>query len=161
MAKHLVQRNNSGLPSIGEGLSKKQIAALADQSVDQLLEQGNVFQVAEVLAAMEEFARTVRKDERYIQFLRDELSKHHGKLQTKSGAKIEICEAGVSYDYSNNGEWRMLEEEIRILQERKKALEEKLRKVAPGRMAVDPETGEVIEGPMKTSRSTYRITLSK
>jgi hypothetical protein len=160
MAKHLAQHNET-LPSIKEGLSKKQIADLADQSVNTVLEEGNVFQVAEALAAMEEFVKNVRKDERFVQFLRDELARHHGRLTTNSGARIEVCEAGVSYDYSSNGEWRELDEQLRILNEHKKAVEEKLRKLAPGRMAVDPETGEVLEGPLKTSKSTYRITLSK
>lgn len=160
MAKHLAQHNET-LPSIKEGLSKKEILQLADQSVSNVLEEGNVFQVAEALAAMEEFVKSIRKDERFVEFLREELTKHRGRLITNSGARIEVCEAGVSYDYSNNGEWRELDEQIKILSEQRKALEEKLRKVAPGRMAVDPETGEVIEGPIKTSKSTYRITLSK
>lgn len=159
MAKHLVQPDT--LPTIREGLSKKQIAELADNSVDQLLEEGNVFQVAEALAAMEEFVKTVRKDERYIQFLRDELAKHHGRLVTASGARIEMCEAGVSYDYSGNAEWRELEAERFELERRKKTLEEKLRLLAPGRVAVDPETGEMLEGPQKSSKSTYRITLAR
>jgi len=165
MAKHLVQHNieeqQASLPLIKEGLTKKQIASLADGSVDNVLEEGNVFQVAEALAAMEEFVKAVRKDERYVQFLRDELAKHHGKLTTASGAKIEACEAGVSYDYSGSAEWNELEEAIKMLTERKKAVEEKIRKVAPGRIAVDHETGEVIEGAFKKSKSTYRITLAK
>lgn len=164
MAKPLVQHSDpetSGLPSIKEGLSKREIADLADRSVNTVLEEGNVFQVAEALAAMEEFVKNVRKDERFVQFLRDELAKHHGRLITTSGAKVEMCEAGVSYDYSNSAEWCELDEQIRLLTEQKKALEEKLRTVAPGRMAVDPETGEVIEGPMKSSKSTYRITLKR
>ncbi|RYZ59252.1 MAG: hypothetical protein EOO14_08645 [Chitinophagaceae bacterium] len=159
MAKHLVQPDT--LPVIREGLKKNEIAALADNSVDQLLEDGNVFQVAEALAAMEEFVKTVRKDERYIQFLRDELAKHHGRLVTASGARIELCEAGVAYDYSGNGEWRELEAERFELERRKKTLEEKLRLLAPGRVAVDPETGEMLEGPQRSSKSTYRITLAR
>jgi hypothetical protein len=161
MAKHLVQHNESSLPPIREGLNKKQIAELAAQSVENLLEEGNVFQVAEALAAMEEFTKTVRKNERYVDFLREELIKNNGRLTTTSGAKIEICEAGVSYDYSHSAEWREIEEGIKFLQDKKKEVEEKLRKVAPGRMAVDPETGEVIEGAFKTSKSTYRITLAR
>ncbi len=159
MAKHLVQPDT--LPSITEGLSKKQLADMADSSVSRVLEDGNVFQVAEALAAMEEFVKTVRKDERYIQFLRDELAKHHGRLVTASGAKIELCEAGVSYDYSSNAEWRELEAARYEVERQKKALEEKLRLLAPGRVAVDPETGEMLEGPQKTSKSTYRITLAR
>lgn len=160
MEKPLAQPNHK-LPSIQEGLTKRQITQLADQSVEHVLEDGNVFQVAEALAAMDEFVKTVRKDERFVQFLRDELVKHHGRLLTKSGAKVELCEAGVSYDYSHSSEWRVLDEQIKLLQEQKKAVEERLRRVAPGRIAVDPETGEVIEGAFKTSKSTYRITLSK
>jgi hypothetical protein len=159
MERHLAQPNV--LPSITEGLSKKQIADLADESVGHLLEEGNVFQVAEALAAMDEFVKFVRKDERYIQYLRDELAKHHGRLITTSGAKIEACEAGVSYDYSSNAEWRELEAERFEIERRKRALEEKLRILAPGRVAVDPETGEMLEGPLKTSKSTYRITLAR
>jgi hypothetical protein len=174
MAKHLAQHNaveqQASLPQIkearltesfGQGLNKKQIASLADHSVDNVLEDGNVFQVAEALAAMEEFVKAVRKDERYVQFLRDELAKHQGKLTTSSGAKIEACEAGVTYNYSHSAEWNELDEAIKVLTERKKAVEEKLRKVAPGRIAVDGETGEVIEGAFKKSKSTYRITLAK
>jgi hypothetical protein len=160
MEKHLAQHNHT-LPSIQEGLSKKQIGQLADQSVEHVLEDGNVFQVAEALAAMEEFVKTVRRDERFVQFLRDELVKHHGRLVTHSGSKIELCEAGVTYDYSANGEWRSLEEQIKALQERKKEVEDKLRRVAPGRESVDLETGEIIEGAFKKSKSTYRITLAR
>ena len=159
MAKPLLQPNH--LPVIYAGLSKEQINQLARQSVDMVLEEGNVFQTAEAIAAMEEFVKSVRKDERFIDFLRDELLKHHGRLYTNTGAKIEVCEAGVSYDYSHYAEWQILDEQIKQLTTQKKALEEKLRKVAPGKIAVDPETGEILEGPLKSSKSTYRITLSR
>ena len=163
MPKHVVQPDAEipGLPSIKEGLNKKDIACLSGETVKHVLEQGNVFQVAEALSAMEEFIKNVRKDERFVQFLRDELAKYHGRLITNSGTKIETCEAGVSYDYSNNGGWKELNEQINILTEQRKAVEEKLRTIAPGRIAVDPETGEVTEGPVKSSKSTYRITLSR
>src|SRR5215203_1913895 len=159
MAKHLVQHNT--LPPIQEGLRKTEIFKLATKSVDAVLEEGNVFQVAEAIAAMEEFVKAVRKDERYIDFLRGELIKNNGRLYTNSGAKIEVCEAAVTYDYSNDAGWRMIDEEIKNLQEQKRIREELLRKVAPGKMTVDPETGEVFEGALKTSKSTYRITLAK
>jgi len=149
------------LPAISEGLTKRQIANLADTSVERVLEEGNVFQMAEALAAMEEFAKTVRKDERYIQFLRDELAKHSGQTETASGAKIEACEAGVQYNYAQNEKWRAMDGEIKRLTEERKELEEVLKSIAPGRVGVDLETGEVIEGALKKSKSTYRITLKK
>jgi hypothetical protein len=148
------------LPAIASGLNKQQIRNLADDAVQQVLEEGDIFQVAEALASMEEFVKTFRKDERYIQFLRDELAKHHGRLITPSGAKIEACEAGVTYDYSSNADWRVLDEQIKLLQEHKKGLEERLKAIQPGRIGVDHETGEVIEGAWKSSKSTYRITLA-
>ena len=160
MAKQLVQHKQT-LPSIKEGLNKKQITKLAEQSVDNVLEEGNVFQVAEAIAAMEEFVKNVRRDERFVAFLREELIKHNGRLLTNSGAKIEVCEAGVSYDYSHHPEWKELDDQIKLLQEEKKSVEEKLRAIPPGKMIVDPESGEVFEGAIKTSKSTYRITLSK
>lgn len=166
MAKHLVQHNLSTgeevvLPSITDGLSKTEIAGLADHSVEQVLHGGDVFRVAEALAAMEEFIKSVRRDERYVQYLRDELAKSNGKLVTASGAKLELCEAGVQYDYSKDAGWRQLTQEIEVLTAERKRIEEHLRTIAPGRIAVDHETGEVIEGALKKSKSTYRITLKR
>ena len=152
----------AALPDIKEGLTKSQIAQLADTSVERVLEKGNVFPVAEALAAMEEFVKTVRKDDRFIDFMREELEKQSaGKLTTKAGSKIELCEAGVKYDYAANADWRVLDEQIKYLVEKRKQLEERLRKISPGKIAVDEETGEVIEGVNKISKSTYKITLAK
>ena len=156
-----VRPQASSLPYLREGLGKGQIGDLADVTVLNVLDDGNVFGVAEALAVMEEFVKTVRRDERYVQFLRDELAKYHGHTLTHSGAKLESCEAGVSYDYSANVEWCALEAERYETERKKKALEEKLRGIAPGRTVVDPDTGEMLEGPQKTSKSTYRITLAK
>jgi hypothetical protein len=160
MSRVAVQAPASVLPAIAPGLTKMEIRNLAEDVVQTVLENGGVFPVAEALAAMEEFVKTLRRDERYIQFLRDELGKHHGRLITSSGAKIEACEAGVSYDYSSNGDWRVLDEQIRLLQDHKKGLEEKLKGIGAGRVGVDHETGEVIEGAWRSSKSTYRITLA-
>jgi hypothetical protein len=160
MAKDLM-RPEEALASFERGLGKKEIAVIVERTVDTILEEGNVVRAAEALAAMEEFTRRFRRDERYVQFLRDELALHRGKLVTSSGAKIEACEAGVKYDYTSSAEWLAIDREIQQLEQQRKQLEERLRILAPGRMAVDPDTGEVLEGPLKTSTSTYRITLAK
>jgi hypothetical protein len=150
------------LPVVTAGLTKKQLASMAEKSVEQVVDGNSpVFLVAEALAAMEEFVKNVRKNEHFVSFLRDELTKHQGHLLTTSGAKIELCEAGVQYNYSGNGEWQQLEEQIKNLQARKKEVEERLRTLSPGAVYVDKETGEMLEAPLKSSKSTYRITLSK
>ena len=161
MEKHATPHNAALLPQIGGGIGKKGIAALAERSVDHVLEEGQVFEVAEAIAAMDEFVKSVRRDERFVEYLREELAKHHGKMVTTSGAKIELCEAGVVYDFTQSAEWRALDEQIRMLQQDKKAVEEKLKCIRSGAIVVDPETGEVFEGAQKKSTSTYRITLSK
>jgi|GEM_PF-1031594 len=171
MAKHLTPHKH-GLAAVPvavsaeptrsfQGLTRKQIAAAAADTIEEVMESGAVFQLAEAVAAMESFAKAIRGSEEYVQYLRDELAKHNGCLQTGTGAKIELCEAGVVYDYSHNAEWRALEAGIAELAQRKKELEQKLRNLGPGKAAVDPETGEVFEGANKKSKSTYRITLAK
>lgn len=159
MEKHLLQPKP--LPRIQEGLSKRQIAQLAAQTVDAVLETQHALQVAEGIAAMEAFAKEVRRDERFVDCLRDELQRHNGAAQTPSGARLELCEAAVQYDYATDPSWRELTQQIAALTEQRKALEAKLRSIAPGKMWVDHETGEVLDGPLKVSKSTYRITLSK
>lgn len=167
MAKQSAQLNKVAiqklmpLPQLKEGLTKRQILKLAKNSVDAVLENGNVAQVAEVIALMDEFVKAVRKDESFIHYMRDELVKYNGNLNTKSGAKIELCEAGVSYDYSEDGTWRSITEQINNLTEQRKKVEEKLRSIGAGKMAVNHQTGEVMIGALKSSRSTYRITLAK
>jgi hypothetical protein len=149
------------LPALSGSLSKKQIAALVQQSVENALEDGNVTQVAEALAVMEAFVNGIRKDERFIDGMRDELLKNRGVLNSASGARIEACEGGIMYDYSENPGWRHLTEQIALLTEQRREMEAKLRQIPAGRLVVDEETGEVFTGPLKSSKSTYRITLAK
>lgn len=159
MANEVMLRN--ALPAINEGLSKKQITKLVRQSVDAILEGGDIAQVAEVLAVMDEFAKGIRRDERFVDTMRDELLKNSGAMKTASGARIEACEAGISYDYSENPSWHFLNNQIAELEAQKRELEEKLRKIPGGKMVVDNETGEVFTGAFKSSKSTYRITLAR
>jgi hypothetical protein len=159
MEEQVLQRN--GLPQLREGLTKKQIAALAGNTVANVLEQDNALPVAEAIAAMEEFVKGVRRDERFVDAIRETISRNNGQVHTPSGAKLELCETGVAYNYAQDPGWQALTNEINSLVEMRKALEEKLRRIAPGKMWVDHETGEVLEGVSKASKSTYRITLSK
>jgi polyribonucleotide nucleotidyltransferase len=156
-----LQQQQYALPYISTGLSKTQIKVLADSAVSGVLEDGNVLQVAEALSAMDEFVKTVRKDDRFIDSVIEELGKSKGRITTASGAKIETTEAGVSYDYSQNADWKELDSQIKELTEKRKAIEEVLKKIQPGKMLVDEETGETLVGPAKTSTSSYKLTLAK
>lgn len=149
------------LPAFSTGMSKKQIAELADAAVTVCMEDGNVLQVAEAISAMAEFVDLVRKDERLIAAVVEEVSKHSGKLQTSSGAKLEVCETGVTYNYSENPEWVELKSAEKEISDRRKAVEDVLKKIQPGKMLVDPETGQSLVGPSKSSKTNYKLTLAK
>lgn len=150
------------IPYIGEGLTKKQIEQLATLSVEDVRERGNVFQVAEAISCIEQFARAVKGDERFVEYLRDELLKNKGRITTASGARIEACETGTSYDYSLHEEWCKLNKEIESLTEKRKALEDKLKKIPAGLALVDPDGGEMLLiGPARSSKSSYKVTLAR
>lgn len=149
------------LPAIINGMSKSQISILVQRSVDSVLEQGSVLQMAEVVSVMEEFIKGFRKDERFIDYLRDELIKNQGSILTKAGARIEVCEVGIAYDYSHDLSWVELNQQVKLLEAKRKELEDRLRRIPPGKTIVDGETGEVFIGPAKSSKSSYKVTLSK
>lgn len=80
------------------------------------------------------------------------------------GYKVEVCEAGVSYDYSrcNDSEYKELIDRMNALQKRIKDREKFLKSLKPeGFEYVDSETGEVIKlyPPVKKSTTTPRFTL--
>jgi hypothetical protein len=149
------------LPSFNGGMTKKQVEELSILSVENVLEEGNFFQAAEALSAMEDFVKKVRGDERFCNGLLDELQKSSGKLTTSSGAAIEQCEAGIKYDYSNDGVWKVLNAEKEKIDKAMKDREAILKRIPAGKLLVDEDTGESIVGPVKTSKTTYKITLAK
>lgn len=160
MAKSLTQPK-SLLPSISNGMSKAQISMLVQQSVDSVMERGNILQMAEVVSVMEEFIKGFRKSERFIDYLRDELIKNQGSILTKAGARIEICEVGIAYDYSNDLGWVELDQEVKALEAKRKELEDRLKRIPAGKIIVDDESGEAFIGPAKSSKSSYKVTLPK
>ncbi len=149
------------LPVFNKGLSKTEITSLVAKSIEKVIENGNVLEIAEVLTVMDEFISRFRKDSIFISSVRDELEKYKGKFQSSSGSKIENCEAATRYDFSTDGTWKNINERIEELTQQKKSREDKLKRIQPGKMIVDAETGEVLQGPSKTSVSTYKIYLPK
>lgn len=87
----------------------------------------------------------------------------NGKDNATLGATVAAMEGGVKYDYSNTKEWVALQEQIDDLLDYRKTLEENLRSLKEKIVIVDEETGEAFERfpPIKTSKSTYSITLGK
>lgn len=145
-----------------EGLSKTIISSNAKQYVSKAIEQGREIDLAEIISLCENLAKKLKEDDRVRPAVVKVLELHpNGKYTTASGAKIEIIEGGVSYDYSLTPEWVELDREEKSIKERKKALEERLKAIPAGKLLVDEETGETLIGPAKTSTTTYKVTLAK
>lgn len=110
------------------------------------------------LKAMEETIKAIRSDTEVRDYVLSEADKY-GKAFEYKGAKINIREGGVRYDFSvcNDPVHQSLKEDVNkataSLKEREKML-----KALSSDMA-DPETGAVISPPVKKSTTTIAITL--
>ena len=112
------------------------------------------------LKAMEETIKQLRSDEEIRAFVLSEAEKY-GKSFEWRGAKMSIREVGVKYDYASSGdsEWALLDAQIKELSEKKKAREKFLQAI-PDMGTVNPETGEAIYRPAKTSTTSIAVTLT-
>ena len=130
-----------------------------DMKVELLSGDYNPLDVELQLKAMEETIKQLRSDEDIRQFVLSEAEKH-GKSFEWRGAKMSVREVGVKYDYASSGdsEWAMLDAEIKELTEKKKAREKFLQAI-PDMGTVNPETGETIYRPAKTSTTSIAVTL--
>ena len=111
------------------------------------------------IKAFEELVKRLREDKDIRSLIIDEVAKH-GKEANYNGSLIRVSETGVRYDYSvcNSSRWNDLDAQIRGLTEQKKELE-KFLQVLPEGGAADPETGEILSRPVKTSTTSPVITL--
>ena len=97
-----------------------------------------------------------------MNLIQDDLIKAIGNGTTLYGAKVEVAESGVKYDYSANEQWSELESQIKPLKEAQKAIEDQIKMATKvGKSFVDESTGELISPVKKTSTTTPKITLSK
>lgn len=152
------------LPQLSSGLTKTQIKIVAQNSVNELLNNGNVLEAAEMISVMETFIKEVRASKEFTDYVRDEVSKNGKDITNPSGAKIELAETGVKYDFSNCGDHQlqMLQQQLESIEtsidERKKFL-----KTLPtsGIEIVDGDEVYRVYPPSKSSTSSYKITLCK
>jgi hypothetical protein len=111
------------------------------------------------IKAFEELVKNLREDKDIRSLIIEEVAKS-GKEANYSGSVIRVSETGVKYDYSGCGssKWEELDAEIKRLTEQKKELE-KFLQVLPEGGAADPETGEILCRPIRTSTTSPVITL--
>jgi len=117
-----------------------------------------------MISVMEAFIKGVRASKEFTDYVRDEVSKNGKDITNPSGAKIELAETGVKYDYSKCGDDVLINlqnqlEAIEIaIDERKQFL-----KTLPlsGIEIVNEDEVTKVYPPSKQSNSSYKITLCK
>lgn len=111
------------------------------------------------LKCMEEIVKTITSDAEYKSLTLDEASKHGKKFSAYNG-EFEIKEMGVKYDYSvcEDVEYNKMVQELAELDQRIKAREKFLKNI-PEKGVADPENGNMIYPPAKTSTTTLTVKL--
>lgn len=143
---------------VPEKINKSGIKQLAATIVDSALDNNRSLHVAEGLAVMDKLVKAVREEPRFVDAVVEAANSRH---TTPNGSVIEVTEVGVQYDYSYDSEWAALQASVEFLTDKRKAREAILRAKAPGKEWVDEDTGEVLSGAPRASRTAYKITLAK
>ena len=114
------------------------------------------------LKAMEDLVKDLRTNPEVRKIIMDAVDKYTEKSFEYQGAKFEKAETGVKYDFTScsSTKWKRLKEEIDVLSEQLKMHEEFLKKIGNNEV-FDPETGERLYPPVRTSNSYVKITLKK
>lgn len=139
-------------------INKTGIKSLGARIINDALDNNTVLKVAEGLAVLDKLVKAIREEDRFVDAVVEAVSRTH---TTANGTVIEVTEVGVSYDYSHDDEWRRIQEQIDTLTEQRKDREAQLKNKVAGREYVDEDTGEVLVGAGKKSKTSYKITLAK
>ena len=135
-------------------LSNSAIHAITEGVVDPITAHIN-------LCRIEAAIKRVKEDAQVRDITLTELSKY-GNKHTFGDCTLEETEAGVKYDYSECGDSTLAELESlkRDVEIKIKARQEMLKHMPLSGMA-DPDTGEVILPPVRTSKTIIKTTLKK
>tara|TARA_R110000868_G_scaffold399006_1_gene672512 strand:+ start:97 stop:585 length:489 start_codon:yes stop_codon:yes gene_type:complete len=142
-----------------DSIKEQSLALLKD------LDEGHIapLQLAAQLKLVEDVISNVKEELR--QRVVAEKDKYGKDDMTYHGAKFDIREAGVKYDYSqcDDMQWNELSQQIDALTEQRKERESFLKALKEKLTYVDESTGEIatIYPPQKKSTTTYAITWSK
>ena len=155
------------LPVITNELSKTQIKAIANQTAQDIIDNGkDVIQIADTIAKIELFIKELKATPEYLDYLITEVSKYGKGMTTSTGTKLELAEVGTKYDFSqcNDPELKKMEQEFEVLEDKIKCRKDFLKTLsANGITVLDEETGETITlyPPSKTSKSSVKCTITK
>ena len=135
-------------------MAEMAVSAVVNGDIDPIKAHINV-------SRMEAAIKLYKDNEDVRRITLDELSKY-GKTATFGDCKLEEAETGVRYDYSGCGDSKLTELYGRMegLKAEIKAREDMLKHLQPGE-AVDPNTGEIMYPPVKSSKTSIKTTFKK
>lgn len=116
------------------------------------------------IKCVEDIIKLANSNTNYKSAVLEAAERYGAKSFQFHNAKVEIKEAGVSYDFTKceDPEWEQMDAELKNLKDRLKARETFLKTVSPkGLTVVDEATGNVstIYPPAKASTTTVAISL--
>ena len=153
------------LPIVTNEVTKTQIKIIAQQTIINLMETGNVIEMADAFAKVEMLIKEIKSSPAYIDYLREEVSKYGKSHTTSSGTKIELAEVGTKYDYQTCGDAELvrLNDQLLNIENAIKERQTFLKTIPVSGMDVVLEGGEVCKlyPPIKTSTSSVKCTIAK
>ena len=113
------------------------------------------------VSRMEAAIKLYKDNEDVRRITLDELDKY-GKAATFGDCRLEKAETGVRYDYSGCGDSKLaaMYETLEALKADIKAREDMLKHLQP-QGAADPETGEIMYPPARSSKTAIKTTFKK
>lgn len=140
---------------------KKQIQAMAVSEAKKMIDGGNdnPLLLRIHIKRMIEFLTVYDKE--IDDAVREEAEASGYKSFEYQGAKIELAEVGVKYDYSKSPVWSQLKGQSDEIGAKMKEHETFLKSLSQPIEVLDQETGEVVRfhPPAKSSKSSVKITL--
>lgn len=143
-------------------LNTKSAAEMAEMAISAVV-NGDIDPIkAHISVSRMEAAIKLYKDNEDVRRITlDELDKY-GKAATFGDCRLEKAETGVRYDYSGCGDSKLaaMYETLEALKADIKAREDMLKHLQP-QGAADPDTGEIMYPPARSSKTAIKTTFKK
>lgn len=153
------------LPIVTNEVTKTQIKIIAQETICNLMETGNVIDMADAFAKVEMLIKEIKSCPAYIDYLREEVSKFGKSHTTSSGTKMELAEVGTKYDYQTCGDLELvnLNAQLLTIENAIKERQTFLKILPVSGIEIILDGGEVakIYPPIKTSTSSVKCTIAK
>lgn len=153
------------LPIITKEYNKSELTRIADNCVNELLDNGRILETHEFITKMEFFIKRLKDNPEYYNYLSYEVAKYGSAHTTSTGTKLELAEVGVKYDYvfCEDDIYNELIVKQMALDEQIKERQKFLKTIPVEGLEIVTQDGEMkrIYPPSKSSTSSVKTTISK